>query len=256
MFNEQRKAEIVKLIETENSVNVADLSVQFHTSKETIRKDLAELERQGVLKRTHGGAVRHEQEHEYPIAVRTIRESAAKHAICKKAASYVQDGDTLFVDNSSTMLYLPQYIPPHIRLTILTNSVAFLLETTKISNHNWLVVSLGGIFNKSNHSLYGLGALKAGEEYYPNKAFFSCAGISESNKIADSSLHEIEIKRVMISHSQKGYLLADASKLNKPGQMRLCGFEDVDYLITNETDPDKVQFLTSNGIEVILTDPY
>ena len=254
MFNEQRKAEIVKLIETEGSVNVADLSVQFKTSKETIRKDLAELERHGVLKRTHGGAVCLEQEREYPIVVRTIQESEAKRLICKKAASFVQDGDTLFVDNSSTMLYLPQYIPANIRLTLLTNSVAFLLETAKIPNHNWLVVSLGGIFNKSNFSLYGHGALKGGEEYYPNKAFFSCAGISEHNKIADSSLYEIEVKRAMISHAQESYLLADASKLKKPGQMYLCGFDEVDYLITNETDLQKAAFLKEAGIKIISAD--
>jgi len=149
------------------------------------------------------------------------------------------------------MLYLPQYLPANIRLTILTNSVAFLLETAKISNHNWLVVSLGGIFNKSNHSLYGLGALKVGEEYFPNKAFFSCAGVSEHNKVADSSLYEIEVKRVMISHSQKSYLLVDSSKLDKPGQMRLCGFEDVDFVITNETNEEKLEFLKKNGVEVI-----
>lgn len=251
MFSEQRKAEIVKQLEKDGSINVNVLAERFCTSKETIRKDLNELERQGVLTRTHGGAVLENRNREYPVMVRGIQETEAKKRICKKAASFIAEGDTLFVDNSSTMLYLPQYIPAQLSITILTNSINFLLETAKMQNHNWLIICLGGILNQSNFSVYGSGALKCAEEYYPSKTFFSCAGVSAQNKVADSSLHEIEVKRMMISRAQQSFLLADATKFKKAGQIFLCGFDDVDCIVTNCTEPAASELMSGSGVKVV-----
>jgi DeoR family fructose operon transcriptional repressor len=260
MYSEQRKATIIELIEENGSIDVNSLSARFKISRETIRRDLSVLERQGVLKRTHGGAVLGAQSAsahagEFPVSIRGIRQIEAKEAICKKAASCIADKDVLFVDNSSTLLYLPQFIPTRLNLTIMTNSIKFLLETAKIPGNNWLMICLGGIFNPSNLSVHGAGTMKSAEEYYPSKAFFSCAGISQRNLVADSSLHEIETKRMMIGRSQESFLLADHTKLGKDGQMFLCGFEDIDNLITDKkADRDILRYLEQADINLLFAE--
>src|SRR5690554_5049807 len=106
MYNVERKAEIINLLEKQGKVEVKSLARQFQISKETIRRDLAELEREGILTRTHGGAVYNQTGrgagYEYPVSVRGIQRYHEKNAICRYAAEFIQDGDTVFVDNSST----------------------------------------------------------------------------------------------------------------------------------------------------------
>lgn len=253
MYSEQRKAEIVRILEEHGSVDVNKIAESFAISRETIRRDLSDLELQGVLKRTHGGAVLDSRNREYPVVVRGIQQVQEKEKLCQKAASFVQERDTLFVDNSSTLLYLPRFLPGKMHITILTNSINFLLEASKIPNHNWLMICLGGILNASNLSVYGPGAVKCAEEYYPDKTFFSCAGISPDNKVADSSLHEIEAKRMMIARAQATYLLADSTKFKKAGPMYLCDFDDVDYIITStRAAHGETGYIKQSGVNLVL----
>ncbi len=255
MYAEQRKAEIVRLLEEHGSVDVSKIAESFAISRETIRRDLRDLELQGVLRRTHGGAVLDSRNREYPVVVRGIRQVEEKEALCRKAASLVRDRDTLFADNSSTLLYLPRHLPPKLYITILTNSINFLLEASKVQGHNWLLICLGGILNASNLSVHGPGAVKSAEQYYPNKTFFSCAGISPENKIADSSLHEIEAKRMMIARAQKAFLLSDSTKFKESGPMHLCDFDDVDHIITSaRTPPESLGYIRQGGVNLIIAD--
>lgn len=259
MYCQERKADIIQLIEKEGTVDVNALAARFRTSKETIRRDLTDLERQGILKRTHGGAILEAHATpgvwEYPVGIRGGQHVAEKNSICKKAASFIRQGDTLFVDNSSTLMYLPRYISPDLNITIITNSIHFLLETSKIMRHNWLLICLGGIFRSSNLSVHGASAIKSAGEYYPNKTFFSCAGISPVNMIADSSLYEIETKQLMINRAQETFLLADRSKFEKLGQMYLCSFGSVNHIITNEGQPisgDIGKHLEQSGTKLVV----
>lgn len=261
MFSEERRSKILNLLELRGSISVNDLADRFQSSRETIRRDLADLERQGFIKRTHGGAifggVSFGSAPESPIGEREILQKEEKTAICRAAASLLRDGDTIFVDNSSTMNYLPGFIPPDMSLTIVTNSINFLLEASRVQRHNWLMICLGGIFKAGNLSVHGADTLKCAEPYYPSKAFFSCAGISPLNRVADSSLHEIEIKQMMIERAQEAFLLADHTKFSRPGQMFLCDFPSVDRVVTTRPAreaADTLTLLEEAGVAVIFAE--
>jgi DeoR family fructose operon transcriptional repressor len=235
MYSEERKAEIRSLIGQKGSIEVNVLAELFRTSRETIRRDLSDLERQGALRRTHGGAMLDPSlisPPESPVSERGVRQMEEKKLICQKAAGLICSNDTLFIDNSSTMIYLPQYIPANIHITIITNSISFLYETSKVNNYNWLLICLGGIFKPQNLSVHGSDTLKNAEPYYPTKTFISCAGISPVNKIADASPHEVEVKKIMINRAQEVFLLADHTKFEKAGQVYLCDFDSIDHIIT------------------------
>ena len=238
MFSEERKVEISGLINKKGSIEVNDLAKLFATSRETIRRDLRELEQQGVLIRTHGGAILGPftaQPPEPPVGERGIQQMEEKRLICQKAARYIKANDTLFVDNSTTMLYLPRYIPPELNITIVTNSIGFLYETSKVSSNHWLLICLQGMVRSRNLSVYGYDTLKSAEPYYPAKTFISCTGISPVNKIADSSPYEVDIKRMMIERSQEVFLLADHTKLGKQGPVFLCNFSSIKHLVTDKS---------------------
>lgn len=258
MYNIERKSEIINLLETHKNVNVAELAKMFQTSKETIRRDLRELEREGALIRTHGGAMPIEtktnlnMQDDYPVSVRGIRHFQEKQVICKKAASYIQPEDTVFVDNSSSTAYLAQYVPANIPVTFITNSIQFLLEASKLNNQNHVFICLGGMFKSSNLSLYGNMSLDNAKIYYPNKAFLSCSGISANRMLTDSSIQEVETKKLMIELSKQVLILADHSKFEKDGQIFLSSFNNIDYIITDsKTDINCCHYLTNYGINLI-----
>lgn len=265
MYSEERKAEILTLISQRGSIDVNMLAEMFKTSRETIRRDLTDLERKGALKRTHGGAValsdspainralagqmaaQADYPPESPIGERGVRQAEEKKRICQEAAKHIRPGDIIFIDNSSTMIYLPHYLPTGMDVTIITNSVGFLVEAAKIQgNHNWLLICLGGVFKSSNLSVHGSDTLKNAEPYYPSKTFTSCASVSAQNRIADASMHEIEIKRMMIERAQEVYLLADHTKFEKAGQIYLCNVDEVDTIITDS------EFAMPEGLEPLL----
>lgn len=256
MYSIERKSEIINILEQNGKVDVNELAGRFSTSRETIRRDLREMEEDGVLKRTHGGAVFQSAgttPNEYPVAVREIQRYHEKNAICRRAAAFIKDGDIVFVDNSSTCIYLIQYIPADIRVTILTNSVKLLLESLSSRNPNHLIFCMGGVFNGSNLSLYGNITLKNAGEFRPNKAFMSCTGIHPENQLADSSVLEVDTKRLMVERAQEVYILADYSKFHRTGQVYLCDLSSIDCVITDsKTKAEDAAFLGEMGIELVI----
>jgi DeoR family fructose operon transcriptional repressor len=260
MYSEERKAEIRSLIGQKGSIEVNMLAELFRTSRETIRRDLSDLERQGALRRTHGGAMLNTSlvsPPESPVGERGVQQMEEKKLICQRAAGFICSNDTLFIDNSSTMIYLPQYIPADMHITIITNSISFLYETSKVNNYNWLLICLGGIFKPRNLSVHGSDTLKNAEPYYPTKTFFSCTGISPVNKIADSSPYEVEVKRMMIDRAQEVFLLADHTKFEKAGQVFLCDFDSVDHIVTGPAFADLEEgrrFIDKTDIHLVMAD--
>lgn len=260
MYNLERQSEIINLIQRNGSVKVSELSETFCISKETIRRDLCELEESGALKRTHGGAIIQRSKasinstnYESPIAIRNIHNVEEKQLICKTAAATINNGDTIFIDNSSTCLYLYQYIPSNIQVTFLTNSIPFLIECSKKQNPNHTIVCLGGIFKSSNLSIYGNITIKNAAQYYPNKAFISCTGIHSINHITDSGIHEIDVKKTLLQSSQIKYLLADYTKFGQIGQVYLSDLTAIDFIITDsKTNLSQLHYLDYSNVKVIV----
>ncbi len=212
------------------------------------------------MKRTHGGAIikrpssiNDSANYESPIYIRNIQNVEEKQLICKAAAAVINDGDTVFIDNSSTCLYLYKYIPPNIQVTFLTNSIPFLMECSKSQNQNHTIVCLGGIFKSGNMSLYGNITIKNSAQYYPNKAFISCTGIHSNNHITDSGIHEIDVKKALLQHSQTKYLLADYSKFEQVGQVYLSDISAIDYIITDsKTILSQLHYLDYSNVKIIV----
>jgi DeoR family fructose operon transcriptional repressor len=258
MFSIGRKAEIISLLEQVGEVDVSSLSERFAISKETVRRDLRELEREGMLVRTHGGGVynrdRQSKQAEYPVTIRGMQRFHEKNAICRGSASLIEDGDTIFIDNSSTTMYLAQYIPKQLNVTILTNSLKVLLEAVRTPNPNIQYFCFGGIFKEYNLSFFGNTTLKNAEAYYPNRSFLGCAGIRENGETSDSSMQEVDTKQLMIHNSKETTYLVDHTKFSTFGQVHLSKLKPGDTIITdNKTPQENIDLLRTLGLTVLIT---
>lgn len=263
MYSIERKSEIIRFLEQDGKVEVGILAEYFHTSKETIRRDLKDLEHQGVLTRTHGGAVSVKAQNlqngnaslEYPLDIRGIQNFNEKQAICKKAVTFINDGDTVFVDNSSTTMYLVQFLPPQLQVTFITNSIKFLAEASQFDCTNKVFICLGGMYNPKNLSTYDNASVLSENEYYPDKCFISCAGISPDRMLTDTSIYEINTKKYMIDSAREVFLLADRTKFGKNGQFFLTNFDSIDHIITNsKPESNFFESLSNKNIQITSVD--
>ena len=251
MYSQERKAKIIDMLGAQSSISVNILADILHTSKETIRRDLKDLEAEGILTRTHGGAILNANtpnvgtaakygdsvlNNEYPFALRHIRNIPAKKEIAKKAASLIKNRDTIFIDNSSTTLFLLDYIPKELHLTIITNSIKVLLGAAKLENPNLSLISLAGFYNCNNYSVYGTRTIKSAEDFFPDKTFISCTGVTLDKQLTDISLNEIDTKQAMMKKSEETYLLVDHTKFEINGPFYLSDFTEIDCIITDKYD--------------------
>jgi DeoR family transcriptional regulator, fructose operon transcriptional repressor len=237
MFSIERQSLILELLEKEGKVEVNDLSLKFSTSKETIRRDLKEMESTGILKRMHGGAVsvaqKRSEGYELPLMARGVQKYDEKQRICMAAAKLLEDGDTIFLDNSSTTMNLLRYVPRDIKITVLTNSIQIMLEAGKLNNDNIVVISFGGMFNIKNYSLVGMLSKNYAQNFYPDKAIMSCRGVDERSGMTDAGIQEIELKRDMLTRSKQFILLVDHSKFGLVGAVHLGGLNEINCVITD-----------------------
>ena len=168
------------------------------------------------------------------------------------AASFIKNGDSIFVDNSSTCLYLLQYIPADMQITLITNSIKLLLGSMESKHGNIMSICLGGVFNGSNLSTYGDISRQNAADFYPNKAFMSCAGIQPPDQLTDSSILEVDTKRLMIERSQEVFILADHTKFERSGPVFLCNYSAVDTLVTDDkARPSDIAPLEEAGVKVV-----
>ncbi|MCX6054239.1 MAG: DeoR/GlpR family DNA-binding transcription regulator [Chloroflexi bacterium] len=259
MFNIERQSLIFELLEQEGKVDVNSLASRFCISKETIRRDLKEMEVAGILKRTHGGAVidgeKRSEGYEFPLLIRGVQKYDEKQRICKSAAQLLEDGDTIFLDNSSTTMNLLRYVPKDMRITIITNSIQIMLEAGKLNNDNIVVISVGGIFNVKNYSLYGMLSKNFTQNFFPDKAIMSCRGVDENCGMTDAGILEVELKREMLLRSKKFILIADYSKFGQIGAVYLGSLDEIDCVVTDsKVDLQKLKMFEEYNTKIIFAE--
>lgn len=229
LFKEERLFQIIKMLETDNRVEVADLSRRFAVSEDTIRRDLRDLESRGVVLKTHGGALRRlaaprsfEKRLEY--------ETHFKERIGKAAASLVEEGDCLLIDSGTTALSVAHALNIE-RGKILTNS----LEVAKIISekpHLELIV-LGGRWDPL-HQLIGPSTVEQLAKYRVDKLFLGMAGLDIQQGITAPSEEEASVKRAMINIAKQVIGLADHTKLGDVTFAYVAPASKINVLVTDD----------------------
>lgn len=229
----ERRNKIMSILEDKQSVLVTDLSKSFNVTEETIRRDLEKLEKEGVLKRTYGGAVINQNtSFDLPLNVREITNIESKSYIGMKVAEYIEEGDSIMLDSSSTAIYVAKNIKDKKRITVITNSEKVIMELSNARDCK--VISTGGTLKSSSMSFIGHWAEKAIQNYYVDKAIISCKGIDLEKGITDSNEMEAEVKKNMINSAKKVFLVVDNTKFDKVSFVKIAEISDVNTIFTDE----------------------
>lgn len=229
-----RKNKVLALLEQNAAVRTIELADALGVVPETIRRDLEELEGNGLLRRIRGGAIAPgDGEVESPVFVRDLKNSQVKAELCRCAAKQVQNGDFVFVDNSTTLLNLLRFLENSKVVSVLTNSVRLLFEAQRHNKTNVTMISVGGILSTYNMSLSGQLNEELTNGLFPNKAFVSCTGFSLDTGFTDTSVFEINIKHKMMKRAPKVIMVMDHSKFEKRGLVKIGDLDICDLLIVD-----------------------
>ncbi len=208
-----RQETVRRTVERRGQATVHELAHELGVSTVTIRKDLAELERRGVLRRVHGGAVRTEAQDEGSFAYRLRQAPEAKADIARRAARLVADGDSICLDSSTTSYFLAQELLERRELVAVTNGLA---TATLLLDHSWATVYIaGGILRRSSRSTLVSSAVRAAPVGFSGtvtKGFFSLNAIDPTVGLSEVSLDEAESKRALATACDQVYVLVDSSK--------------------------------------------
>lgn len=231
-MNKEREEYILKKILAEKKVSVKELASEMYASEPSVRRDLAGLEKQGLLRRIHGGAIIEEDCFSHiriPFILRELEQSDEKVLCAKKAAELVDDGDVVFLDSSSSAYNIVPFLVSKNRITVITNSVKVL---EKAGKYNIKAIGTGGDYLAVCCAFVGDRANKCISEYNADKVFFSTRGITFDGRISDFSTEEDEVRQSMIKRSKKVYYICTGDKAGKEFFHNVCTVTETDGIIS------------------------
>jgi DeoR/GlpR family transcriptional regulator of sugar metabolism len=252
MLSEERHQIILNILENQGSVLVTDLVSQFDVSEMTIRRDLDVLERKGLLRRVHGGAVSDRgRSYEPPFLSRSTTHQEEKERIGKMAAELVRSGDSITLDVGTTTLEVARHLAEKQNLTIITP--CFQIAALLCENPSIRLILTGGILRHSELSMVGHLAERVFDEFYVDKLFLAAAGVDFEGGLTEYNLEDTLVKQAMIRTAKQVILVTDASKFNRVAFTAIAPINVIGTVVTDRSVPPSiVSRLKDLDIDVIL----
>lgn len=247
----ERREYIINKLHRYKKVHVADLAQDFGVSEETIRRDLDKLDKEGIAKKSYGGAVLNVHTNEDPAySLRHSLHLEEKRVIADNILGLINDGDSLMTDTSSTAFEaLKKITAVKQNLTIITNSLVVLSEFQH-SGHK--LISTGGILGAETNSFVGPTASYTIQKYNVDVALFSCKALSMTGGLSDSNEAESELKILMQQQASKVVLLVDHSKFDRIAFIKLFSIDKVDYIVTDRQPSEEWRdFFNSHQVSLV-----
>jgi DeoR family transcriptional regulator, fructose operon transcriptional repressor len=251
MYAEERQQEIAQLARQHSRVDVMALADELNVTAETIRRDLTVLERAGVLRRVHGGAIPVERiGFEPAVAARDTVLTAEKERIAKAALAEVPEEGAIILDAGTTTARLAQVLPNDRELTVVVNSPV--LATILGPRPNITVLLLGGRLRGRTLAAVDDWALRPLADLYVDVAFMGTNGCSVERGLTTPDQAEAAVKRAMIAAARRVVVLADHTKVGNDNLARFGALSDVDVLITDsELDAELATDIEDAGVRVV-----
>ncbi|MBO7744426.1 DeoR/GlpR transcriptional regulator [Paenibacillus sp. MWE-103] len=258
MFVAQRRNKIKEQLLQEKSVKVAELVKTFNVSEETIRRDLNQLEREGLIQKSYGGAVLVDDIQQISVSIPPVQQRKFEHfeeknVIGRRAAELVGENQIVIIDSGSTTWCVASHLKSREGLVAVTNGINIAEEL--MENEATHIFLLGGKMIKKSMSLVGPVAEAELQHYNADYVFMGTTGISLRIGFTSSDIYEAGIKRAMVAAGQKVVVVADHTKFQAQALIAYSAFKDVDILITSSlADPIILAEVRKLGVQVIVCD--
>ncbi|GAA3511356.1 DeoR family fructose operon transcriptional repressor [Streptosporangium album] len=251
MYAEERQQDILCAARAAGRVDVVTLAEQYGVTTETIRRDLTALERAGVLRRVHGGAIPVERlGFEPALSARDEVMTVEKERIAKAALAELPQDGAIIIDAGSTMSRLVQFLPPDRELTVVVNSPP--LASALATRPALTVLMLGGRVRGRTLATVEDWALQQLSQLHVDVAFMATNGCSVAKGLTTPDPAEAAVKRAMIACAQRSVLLADHTKFAGSYLARFATLSEIDMIITDmEISPDLAATLAASGPEIV-----
>jgi len=248
MLAERRHGLILDALRAEGPATVSGLAEKLGASEATIRRDLIQLDDEGLLKRVYGGAVPIDHRDDPFVDVAQVH-VAEKDAIAQRCAELVSDGETVLLDIGTTAHRVARQLRGR-SLTVVTSNLAVYEELADEASID--LVLLGGMLRREYRSLVGFLTEDNLRQVHADRLFLGTSGIRPGGQVMDTTVVEVPVKRAMIAASDQVILVADAEKFPGTGVARVCGPEDLDVVVTNTgADVATTAAFREAGVEVI-----
>ncbi|MDQ1157456.1 DeoR family glycerol-3-phosphate regulon repressor [Sphingomonas sp. SORGH_AS 950] len=231
MKRQRRQTEIVALLGEGNFRGIGDLAAALSVSEETIRRELRVLEASGAVVRAHGAVRLAKVETEGSFATRLQRHAEAKQRIAAAVAQIVADGQTLYIDASTTGHYVARALRDHQRLTVITNAVGVAAELGGRNDNRVLLA--GGELDYEYRACFDATARDYLAMFTPSLAILSVESVNLDHGFADYHAGEAAVCRMMIARARRTVIAADASKFDRHGTVQVAALDGVAMLVTD-----------------------
>ena len=246
----RRRDLIAAKLRADGSVTVAALEAEFGISPMTARRDLHTLERQGRARRSHGGAIAPSPaSHEDPFRERMVHASGSKERLGRAAQQFVEHGEALFVDSSTTAYFaVRSLLAAGHRMTVLTNSLPVMDLIAQSDAGQAELIGLGGSLRKQTRSFVGPATIAAIERHFADKLLFSVNGFAPDGVLTEADPLEAEVKRAMVGRSAAAILMLDGSKFERAGLSAITDLRAVDLVLVADATAAQLAPLQSAGV--------
>ena len=237
MLSLERQEDILEILNANKACTVDYLASRLYVSGATIRRDLKAMEEQGMIIRTHGGAMPFKSSStETSFAVREQKDAAAKRKMALLAVRLIKNGDSVFADSSTTTGYVMGLLKDFTNLSVTTTGIrnAIILSSTdRIKTY-----IAGGLVANHSNSIAGTDTMDYISRLHADISILSCTGLSLEYGFNDASIEQAKLKQCMRKNSNKVAMLVDSTKFGKNFMCHDFWFEDIDYFITEKMPPD------------------
>lgn len=252
MSRKLREKYILDMLDKKGEVTVNNIVNQFSISGMTARRDITRLAQQGYLLRTHGGALKNDPlENMFSFARRIDRYRERKISIGQRAAQYVNDNETIFIDSGTTLVRMCQFLKNKTGLKIITNSLP---AASELTNHSDIeVILIGGKIIPERRAIYGHVAVSQVADYHVQKAFIGTDGISLKNGLSAYDNNECNVSRTITNSADKVFLLCDSTKIENDSFYIFAPVSIIDTIITDSAlDVNIAETYKEEDIDLII----
>ena len=250
MSQKIRQEQILHILEKRKYVTVRYLCDALHYSSATINRDLNAMQAVDLVKRSYGGVEAVEKSHHLPpLPQRQIYMKKEKRRLARAAAELIENGDTVFLDGSTTVQHMIPFLADKKEITVITNNMRLDIELGELDIK---VICLGGEIKECPHVLYGEETIETAMRYHVDKMFFSVAGNTAYGDIKYTSYYLLY--KVMLKNSKESYFLTDKTKLEEKIDRTICDFSSLTVVISDFEFPDETKKVYPNTRFILAED--